>query len=261
MTYYPELEKIVNKSGFPLQIGIETLVQTFTDQHGWKVLYAEHSWKNPLDGRSGFVDLVLENNPQTIVLVIECKRVQDLSLIFLNPDGQVATQRYAKAWLTRTGDGKFTHFDWYDLTLDPATPQSQYCIVSANRLMLEHVASELVSATEAIAWEEKPIHVHRLSACRIYCSVIVTTAALKICSFKPGQISLRDGKVSASVFSDESAVRFRKQLSTLTADNATSAYETPGPLVAARERTVFVVNAEKFIDFLSKFDIDNPGLF
>jgi hypothetical protein len=258
-----KFEQLVNQSGFPLQIGVDKLVQATAKQHGWQVLYTEHSWKNQLDETSGFVDLVLENGPQTAVLVVECKRVREASWIFLNPSERVLDRRHAKAWVTRHTRGSFTCFDWHDLALDPSSPQSQYCVVpgqdAKSRPMLERVAAELVSATEAIAWEEKPLQPLRLDALRVYFSVIVTTAALKICSFGPDQVSLKDGTISSSSFSDAFVVRFRKQLSTRGVD-ALRLPRGQSP-VSAKEHTVFVVNSESIVQFLSELEIDNNSFF
>lgn len=250
-----KLEELANQSGFPLQIGISTLVQRTTESHHWRVIYTEHSWKNPTDGASGFVDLVLERWPhRRWVLVIECKRVLESSWIFLNPKATVTRRSHAKAWVTKYADGSWTKFEWSDLNLDPTTPESQYCVVpgqdSKSKPMLERVASELVSATEALAFEEKLLR----GPLRIYFSVIVTTAGLKVCSFDPERISIKDGKIPASEFSDVRYVRFRKQLSPLVTTDGWLPLDGSSALASSKERTVFVVNSEAFSEFLSEFE-------
>ena len=80
------LEKHVNNSGFPLQIGLAHQVKSTTSRHGWKVLYQEHSWKN--ESEAGFIDLVLEDKHRTWLMNIECKRVLDTSWLFLVLPGQ-----------------------------------------------------------------------------------------------------------------------------------------------------------------------------
>jgi hypothetical protein len=116
---HKKLYDIVNKSGFPLQIGAANLVENTHQQHGWRVLYSEHAWRNEHDGNGGFIDLVLENQYRTSVLVIECKRVLESSWTFLIPAVHVKTRRHCKSWVSRYVNGEFRQFDWFDLTLDP----------------------------------------------------------------------------------------------------------------------------------------------
>lgn len=52
----------VNSSGFPLQIAVKNCVDDSYDAHGWRTLYAEHSWRNSNNEETGFIDLVLAHN-------------------------------------------------------------------------------------------------------------------------------------------------------------------------------------------------------
>lgn len=262
-----KLGSAVDKSGFPLQIRLESLVNQTATTHGWRVLLIEHSWKNPQDNRDGFIDIVIESEDKTVLLVVECKRALSSSWIFLNPIVQI----HAKCWITLykgLGD-EFHHFDWYDARVSPASPESQYCVVSATKghapHVIEQVASELVSATEGLALEEKPLRPSPPFSFRAYFSVIVTTAQLHTCSFSPDQIS-SDGTVSEATFGKAPYVRFRKQLST----RGSSEEEEPlillpnlntlRTLALANEQTVFVVQSDSFLEFLSRFEIDQANL-
>ncbi len=51
-----ELAKAINESGFPLQLGLQQLIQR---QPLWKVRVAEHAWRDPVSGDEKFIDLVL----------------------------------------------------------------------------------------------------------------------------------------------------------------------------------------------------------
>lgn len=259
-----KLTDTVNQSGFPLQIGVTALVRRTTNQHGWQVLCGEHAWKNQLDNNSGFIDIVLEDKFRTSVMLVECKRVLDSSWIFLNPNPAVKSRRHAKAWLTRYSQGSFRHLCWADLSLNPDSPESEFCVVpgqdSKSRPMLERVAADVVSATEAIALEEKDYQAQLKDVLRMYFSVVVTTAKLKVCTFAPEQVSLVDGKVFDAQFTEVPFVRFRKQLSTrpaLVPLNVADGFET---FVRAKEHTVFVVNVEALPLFLSNFEVDSSAL-
>lgn len=261
-----KLTEIVNQSGFPLQIGIRNLVERTKNVHGWRVLHSEHSWRNPEDGDTGFIDLVLENKYGTSLLIVECKRVLESSWIFLLPDPRQASRRHAKCWITRCSNKSATHFAWKDIPIDPSTPESEFCVVpgqdAKSRPMLERVASELVSATEGFAWEEAPVEEQKLDSLRMYFSVIVTTAKLKTCAFSPDEISLKDGKVADAQYTDTPSIRFRKQLTALSPKPSDPARAPRGfgVIQAKKEHTVFVVHAEAFVEFLQNHEVDNSGL-
>ncbi|MDG4595968.1 MAG: hypothetical protein P9F75_09840 [Candidatus Contendobacter sp.] len=259
-----KLSEAVNRSGFPLQIGLEYLINQTRSSHGWKVIYSEHSWKNPTDGCSGFIDLVLENKHGTSVLIVESKRVLETSWVFLIEDQKQLRRRHAKSWVMRYIDNKFTYFGSKELTLEPTTPQSQYCVVDGqdpkSKPMLERVGSDVVSSMEGFATEEKELYLKDREAFRIYFGVVVTTAKLKVCSFDPAKISTTDGKIQDASYTEVLYLRFRKQL--------LSHYEIPKhyavgghrEIARAKESTVFVVNAEALPQFLREFEVDDNSL-
>jgi hypothetical protein len=253
----------VNQSGFPLQIGVSALVTRSTNVHGWKVLYTEHSWKNPFNESTGFIDLVLIDRHGTGFMAVECKRVLDSSWIFLISNPQQMERRHAKAWVARYRNGTATWFDWADITLDPRTPESGYCIVRGQdakaRPLLERVGAELVCATEALAHEEQRIRSQRHDAWRFFFNVIITTATLKVCEFPEEKVSLNDGKIHGSTFHEVPYLRFRKQLS-VRFPGAQSSFASGDELAYAKAHTVFVVNAGHLGQFLSEFAIDGTNL-
>lgn len=259
-----KLTSIVNQSGFPFQIGVASLINKTFNEHRWKVLFSEHSWKNEFDNDSGFVDMVLEDQHSTSVMVVECKRVLDSSWIFLSPNLNARNRSHAKAWITRFCNGSFKYLDWADISLDPSSIESEYCVIpgqdAKSKPMLERIAAELVSATEAIAMEEKEYQAQSKDALRMYFSAIVTTAKLNVCNFDPEQISLIDGKVTDQKFTEVPFVRFRKQLSTQKPHVTLNLMDGLNALVRAKEHTVFVVNAEAVPEFLENFEVNNHAL-
>ena len=84
---YVDKNTNINRSGFPLQIGLAHAIDASSQEHGWKVLHQEHGWKHSYTGESGFIDLVVENQYKTVILNIECKRPQEATWQFLLPDG------------------------------------------------------------------------------------------------------------------------------------------------------------------------------
>lgn len=250
----------INQSGFPLQIALAQQVATTSTERGWKVKYTEYAWKNPKDGHEGFIDIVLEDASGAGALVLECKRALDASWAFLLPDPKRANRRHVKAWLTWSGGRKSRYFGWHDITLSPSTPQSQFCVVRGQDPksvpMLERVAGELVSATEALAVEESKYLNKSPENLRAYVSIIVTTATLYVVQFDPASISLDTGKIPNGQASEVPAVRFRKQLSVHAPDLEAGHHEDSHAVSFAREHTVFIVNAAHFMDFLEQFEFD-----
>lgn len=252
------LEQHINNSGFPLQIALSNLVKNTNSQHGWNVLYEEHGWKN--NEASGFIDLVLEDRFKTWLMNIECKRVQDTSWIFLVPTGASKSRRKTKLWVTNKSVGDIKCFNWFDIPMDPETYQSEYCVVpgqdSKSRPMLEHVAAEVVSSTEALANEEANIIPEEYSNLRIYQNVIVTTAELKVCLIDPKLIDLTDGKVQNATFVNVPFVRFRKQLSHPPSDIKMDRWgDAIHSLKNSKENTVFIVQALEFLRFLQESEL------
>jgi hypothetical protein len=89
-----KLMNLVNTSGFPFQIAISNLVKERKDEHGWSVFSSEAPWDNPVTGRSGYIDLILQNSHDTQLMVIECKRVRDARWVFLVPSKRQLDRRH-----------------------------------------------------------------------------------------------------------------------------------------------------------------------
>ena len=252
-----DLEQVVNRSGFPLQIALETLIGREKKPNGWNVIYSEHSWENDR-GESGFIDLILELDGATFVLVIECKRVLDTTWIFLNTKGEINGRKHAKVWFSHYETDRFKTFDWIDITPDPKCPECEYCIVpgqdSKSTPMLERIAASLISSTESFAKEEAPLFPNVFDK-RFYFNVVVTTANLKVCTFNPATISLSDGTLNNAEFLEVPFLRLRKQLQTSPIEKEISGHDfSYSSFSRAKENTVFVVNAQHFKNFLKSFE-------
>jgi hypothetical protein len=128
----------VNRSGFPLQIGIDYLVGKTNATFRWRTRYTEHRWQNVRAGTEGFIDLVLEDTYQVVNLVIETKRVQDTTWIFLR-DGSKKDVQTAKAMLLKNAPPN-RRFGWEDMRFLPSSPEAGFCVTfgeDRSRPMLE----------------------------------------------------------------------------------------------------------------------------
>lgn len=258
-----DLSKLINQSGFPLQLAIDRLVQNRSDELGWKVLYREHGWRSP-DGQSGFVDLVLEDRWGTSVLVVECKRVLDADWLFLEELPAGTSSRRVRLWATNTPNHGREHSGYYDATALPESRESMYCVVagqdSKSRPMLERVAAEVSSAMEAIAVEELPVITKRDYGLRMYIPVIVTTARIIVSQFDPKLVDLKNGETATAAHQVQPWVRFRKQFSPEFAVEPRNPEWDFSALASAKEKVVFVVNIESLPDFLSKWSVQRNSL-
>jgi hypothetical protein len=263
MTKGSDQLETVNRSGYPLQVAIAHAVKSRTNVHGWRVLYEEHSWKS--NEGDGFIDIVLEHENLQVVLLIECKRLQNKEWILLPPDGDAKLRRHARGLrVERTNGGVKPHFPmWHDEPCDPRTPEAMFCVMpkDARDPAVERVGAELISAAEALEFEERPYLDRRGGdSRRIYFSAIVTTAQLTVCSFDQSSVSLSDGTIpTGAKFESVDAVRLTKQLSTQPIKGVPVALygDEAQTLIKAKERTIFVVNALKLDEFLYDFNVDD----
>lgn len=256
----PDPMEAVNRTGYPLQIALGHEVDSRAGVHGWRVLYREHSWKNGSDDREGFIDLVLEHQVMQIVLVVECKRVRDGDWVFLPQNGDAGPRRAAGACRVEHPPGSPSlGIDWVNCPVDPRSPEAAFCVMPRDSCdpNVDSLASELVSATEALAYEELPyLLARRRPLRRLYYPLIATTARLSVCSFDPADIALDTGVLPPSSMREEFAfVRYTKQLSTrgapLPADLRPGT--EPEHLASAKARTVFIVVADQLDRFLTEF--------
>lgn len=259
-----ELIKIANDSGFPLQIALQHSVNASTKSRGWQVRHIEHSWHNGTDNQSGFIDLVLRDRHDCANLVLECKRVRNATWLFMNTSGDPTPRRHSKAWVTKYIGGQTKLCGWNEVPIDPATPEAQFCAVrgqSTNdkNTLLERIAGELISATEALAIEERDYLHESQESLRFYFNVIVTTAALKVATFSPSEISLSEGTIANAKFSDVPFVRVRKQFSMRSVTLSPQDWSRRDDPDYRRENTVFVVRADALLDFLYQFDIPSSS--
>jgi hypothetical protein len=257
--------RTLNDSGFPLQIAVHRHINETKSQHGWSVRYSEHAWTDHTDGRSGFLDLVLQNAHGTSFMAVECKRPRDTEWVFLHSDGKVQKRAHAQAWVSHYQAGRMARFGWSHLTLDPTCPEAQFCAVrgqtSGERVtLIEKTAAELILATECLAMEHKDYRHAGSEDFKLFFSLIVTTAKLTVAQFDTAAVSLKDGTLESADFEQVPYVRFRKQLGVHHSHLTPQQYAEGGDISYQKESTVFVVSAEAVADFLRDFEVRASSL-
>src|SRR4051812_18595767 len=58
---YHKLLKSLHQSGFPVQIGVRKEIERAANEHDWEVTAEEYHWAHRANGKSGFIDLIVEH--------------------------------------------------------------------------------------------------------------------------------------------------------------------------------------------------------
>jgi hypothetical protein len=95
------------------------------------VLASEHPWRSP-DGDDEFIDLIA--NCGTVVLVVDCKKAHERSLLFLRPIGHEKTgkTRICTVWHVEPNPGAGSSFGSAIKDIDSG-PESYQAVLRANR--------------------------------------------------------------------------------------------------------------------------------
>jgi len=256
-----KVKKIVNGSGFPLQIGIQSLIEDSYNEHGWRVLFSEHSWVNHDTEEGGFIDLLLMDKDHKTILNVECKRVKDGKWYFLQSEPSLKNRRHAKCHYLLAKNGKPEFWGWTDVMLEPSCPEAEFCVIGgedskASRSMLEKIAAGVVHSTEGFAIEDHS-YSHEIEKFeRAYFNVIVTTADLFVCNFDPQGVDVENGEIDKTNTTEVPFVRFRKQLSTYATPSFSWKDGSSHEISRIKENTVFVVNSKNLVRFLKEFELD-----
>jgi hypothetical protein len=249
------LTDVINASGFLFQLRLEEEIRKSRPASPlgeWQQIAKEHKWIDSLDGKEGFIDIVLEAGGITR-LVIECKRVTDASWLFLVPYDVNETRRGQFLWT----ESKDNTFDWHNFNFNPSSLESAFCIVRGqgekDTPLLERLSSLLLRSTESLANEELRLAKQERKI-RIYLPVIVTNAVLYACRFNISDINIHTGKLSESDFKEVPFIRFRKNLS------STIRSESPfninlNEINQQNERTVLIIHAKELTTTLRNLDV------
>lgn len=253
-----ELLRVINGSGFPLQIALQNAVESSAP--GWRISHREHAWSNPSDGQRGFIDFVVQNAETSDSVVVECKRVQNSSWLFLGHSGSSKPTEIFNTWVTVYPEARAPYFGWVDLCVPVPTPEAQFCCLrgqSSNdkNTFLERLGAELVSSTEALASEEREYRDETEGPCRLYFNVIATTASLYFAEFDKQSLNLNDGTLENATFHPVPYLRVRKQFAMKAAPLTPEDYHRGRDPDVLRENSVFVVEAQHFTSLLQALKV------
>ncbi len=240
-----EVMESLQKSGFPFQTAIR---EEICRHKGWAVHASEYPW---LDGmnRDNFLDIVATKG--RFILTVECKKTGSEIFTFLLPLGGPSTGpvddfRGVQVQFFREQVRVNLHYETWNI--QPRSCSSEFCVVGSRKSgkdqgrLLERDASVLVLATDAFAADTREhFKLADEELPRVLLPVIVTNAEIYTTRYPPTKVSLETGEFEEKPEDFESTpwVRFYKSF---TADHR-------------GHRSVFVVNATSFGDFLEKLEI------
>jgi hypothetical protein len=263
------LRKAINESGFPLQLGLKLLVQNDPHAHDWRVILSEHPWKDPLSETEKFIDLVIQGQGPggPMRLVTECKRARETEWLFLREktgNDPSDNRLNIRSRILTTAPSSFMDV-WINAPFIPGSPQADFCVVrkggKRSEELVEKTAAEVVRATEALALQEYHLHTGgsvvprpgKKPISRLYIPMIVTTAKLYICDADYQKVDFQTGEVEGATITPVSVVRFAKSFA---AGDAKRVGDISVQAFAEQtERSVLVVQAAAFAEFLGKFDM------
>lgn len=253
------LNNLVNSSGYPFQIAIEEEIKHHRNIHGWSIYLREHPWRNKEDGSEGFIDLIIGKG--VVRFVIECKRLKEGIWIFpVYHENQKEVDKFKSCWSYNEPD-KEPNIGWGELSMPPSSPQSDFCIIHGQdekaKPMLERIGGFLISSVEAYGYEEILAEGHpNLDNLRLLIPCIVTSAKLKICNFKPSEISIKDGTVKDAQFKEVPYIRFRKNLVVQGIQQSSKAIRLK-ELDKQMERSILIINSVHFTEFLNQCELED----
>ena len=250
------LLKLVNASGFLLQLRLEDEIRKTHREHGWEVAAREHRWIDAESESEGYIDILLRNN--LVYMALECKRVLDTSWVFLLPDPSLENSRHARILWTNQSPDHDPVSGWSEFAPTPGSPEAAFCVVRGqspgNKPMLERLCGVVLQSLEGLAQEGLHLQTYQHDeTIRVYVPVIVTTAQLEICRFDPNDVDIQNGQLPDAQFETVPFIRFRKGLST-----SISGKKSPLNFEEAnqdKERTVFVIQAGELVAFLKEWEL------
>jgi hypothetical protein len=266
-----QIADAVNQSGFPLQLGLQRLVER---SQRWQVGLVEHAWTDPLSGDPKFIDLVAIGKDRPWRLVIEAKRSRNTAWLFLTGKHGANLKFDVQARAVSTEPPVD---DWERTYFLPNSPAAAFCIVRKNNQysqeLIEKTAAELVRAADALAAQETAISAREriragqpsslllgrpdgVPSTRLYFPVIVTTAKLYAAFGNYDETNLVDGDLPDITGEEVPLVRLTKSLSVPQAGApGIRRNGTIQNLGSAAQRTVLVVQAQHFTELLESWQL------
>lgn len=243
------LNKIVDKSGFPLQIKLENENELSPN---WHVVGRELFWE--MDNHSGFIDTVYSHNRYTRKVVSEVKKTSGGEWIFISDIGSKIPLRRMMTLRKQLDRQSRGNPIWEELEMNHVKHSSAFCLVSGQdecNPMLERLATNLLIGTEDFAKKDLIEQIDGALYCQYY-PVIITNTPLYLCRMNPTTVNLNTGIIeSEKEFEEIDSIVFQKPFWTKVETGKEPNYSSKYPLNVAQDRSVIIVKSSHFYEFLN----------
>ncbi len=232
---------IIKASGFPFQERVKLEFQAASKQ-GWVVVNDEHPYRTDTgpdedrDYATRYVDLIVARNG--IHLVIECKKTEKESWVFVNPS-EAAQGPIGVCHQNERG------LNIQEIDLGSPIETSSICVIERkdknHRFSLENMAHGLTTAALAVAAQQFRLQ-PPADRTTYWLPTIITNAPLYSALFDVSQVSLETGHIPEEDVALEVVplMLFRKSLS----PPRPGSHRRLNLLGAATERSVLVICAK-----------------
>lgn len=250
------LKKAVDRSGFPLQLKLETITQKL---YNWKVEGRELYWE--IENNSGFIDTVYSLRQPSKKVISEVKKTSGGEWIFLSEMKSDKNTHITINLYSSVSENTREYInEWNGSEVDHYTCWSAFCIMSGqneNNPMLERLCTHLLMATEAFANKHIKSEevVNNYGFPISYVPVIITNTPMYLCSYESSNIDLETGMFTEEPeFEKITSVAFQKPFWSSVKNGDGIRYSSKYLLNEAQDRTVFIVHTTAFSKFLADLD-------
>jgi hypothetical protein len=256
------LTSAIEKSGYPFALAVERELRMLAEKHGWPVVLRE------VPVGDAFADLVLQQ--PGLLLVLECKRVEEEMWHFLVPKGtSTNTARCRVEWrnpraaqppsILSVSLNPPSKIFCSECTMAEGSYESSVAVLPRGKAAhsLEQLSGGLLDMTHRLGDQFGLQYDDEVPTYLI--PVIVTNAGLSVCEYDVGTLPIETGRLGEVEFTSVDFLRFRKTL----VRRASNDYQGDRKLflrqwTADRERTVFVVSPRGLDQFLAGFRAFGP---
>jgi hypothetical protein len=254
-------QDFINETGYPLQLRLEKWINETSNEHHWEILTKERRWTNNQTGEDGYIDMVLRSGNGILFLVIECKRIIGSWNFIVTKQKSSKQSNISHLYHDYREKAKY----WRYTPLCPESYEVPYCVMETDGKRdgrtLEKWAGELLMSLESFSQRyyslipEQTLGQYPPFAA-YYLPVIVTTADLNVVIVDPTDkgIDITKGVVLDSEIESVDYLRFCKNLATGFKDNPERTIIDFNKLDRENDRTILIVKAEHFIDFLIELE-------
>ncbi len=257
--------EIVNRSGYPFQDAVESVLCDLSVKRRYRVVCSEHYWADPPRNRAGYIDMIFNQEISSTRFIIECKRINEGKWIFTLPNEPMQRKIFRVLQSESRPDGS-KRSTWFQVPIDPESYISPNCIMSYKgkkdnlekdtRTMTEYADNLLASAEAFMESDEDD-----KDDIRKYVPLLITNAELITCRYESKDIQLNRGEIGDHKVETVPYIRYSKYILTKYGCEFHEVVRFSRSMTAAlnyrSQRHVMIVNADHIKDFFNRWNYVN----